>query len=141
MTKILLVDDMAHFLDLEISFLRRSDCEIVTADNGIDALKIAKTSMPDIVLLDVEMPRMTGIECCRHLKNDPNLKHIPVVMVTATNRVDECQKAGCDDFWRKPIREEDFLNGIKKLVEIRIRIIEIIITILAFMVRNFTIDT
>ena len=121
MTKILLADDMAHFLDLEISFLRRADCEIVTAEDGIEALKIAKTTRPDIILLDVEMPRMTGIECCRHLKNDPSLKGIPVVMVTATNRRDECERAGCDDFWKKPIREDDFLRGIKKLIPIKER--------------------
>ena len=121
MTKILLADDMAHFLDLEISFLRRADCEIVTAEDGIEALKIAKTTRPDIILLDVEMPRMTGIECCRHIKNDPGLKGIPVVMVTATNRRDECQRAGCDDFWKKPIREDDFLRGIKKLIPIKER--------------------
>jgi uncharacterized protein (TIGR02266 family) len=106
---------------LEISFLRRADCEILTAEDGIEALKLAKTVHPDIILLDVEMPRMTGIECCRHIKSDPNLKGIPVVMVTATNRRVECEKAGCDDYWRKPIREEDFLRGIKKLVPIKER--------------------
>ena len=118
MTKILLADDMAHFLDLEISFLRRADCEIVTAEDGIEALKVAKTAVPDIILLDVEMPRMTGIECCRHIKNDPKLKKIPVVMVTATDRLEECTKAGCDDFWKKPIREDEFIKGIKKHVSI-----------------------
>jgi len=121
MTKILLADDMAHFLDLEISFLQRADCEIVTAEDGIEALKLAKTIRPDIILLDVEMPRMTGIECCRHIKSDPNLKGIPVVMVTATNRRDECERVGCDDYWKKPIREDDFLRGIKKLIPIRER--------------------
>lgn len=121
MTKILLADDMAHFLDLEISFLRRADCQIITAENGIEALKLAKVEKPDIILLDVEMPRMTGIECCRHIKNDPSIKHIPVIMVTATKRVDESRKAGADDFWRKPIREEDFLKGIKKFIAIKER--------------------
>ena len=121
MTRILLADDMANFLDLEISFLRRADCEILTADNGIEALKLAKTIKPDIILLDVEMPRMTGIECCRHIKNDPSLKKIPVIMVTATNRREECNKAGCDDFWKKPIREKDFLEGLKKHVMVRER--------------------
>ncbi len=118
MTKILLADDMAHFLDLEISFLRRSDCSIITAENGIEALKLAKTENPDIILLDIEMPRMTGIECCRHIKNDPNLKNIPVIMVTATDRRDESMKAGADDFWRKPISEKAFIEGIKKFVPI-----------------------
>jgi uncharacterized protein (TIGR02266 family) len=121
MTKILLADDMAHFLDLEISFLRRADCHIITAANGIEALKLAKIEKPDIILLDIEMPRMTGVECCRHIKNDPSLKHIPVIMVTATNREDESRKAGANDFWRKPIREQDFLRGIKKFVIIKER--------------------
>lgn len=121
MTKILLADDMAHFLDLEISFLRRADCHIITAENGAQALKLAKTEKPDIILLDVEMPVMTGIECCRHIKNDPNIKHIPVVMVTSTTRSDEAKKAGANDFWRKPIKENDFLKGIKKFVNIKER--------------------
>lgn len=121
MTKILLVDDMVHFLDLEISFLQRADCHIITAHNGIEALKLAKIEKPDIILLDVEMPRMTGIEVCRHLKSDSALKHIPIVMVTATDREEESYKAGANDFWRKPIKEEDFLRGIKRFVNIRER--------------------
>lgn len=121
MTKILLADDMAHFLDLEISFLRRADCHILTAENGIEALKLAKTERPDIILLDVEMPRMTGIECCRLIKNDPSLNGIPVIMVTATRREEESRRAGADDFWRKPIREDEFLRGIKQFVNIRER--------------------
>lgn len=118
MVKILLADDMVNFLDLEISFLRRTDCEIITAENGIEALKKARDERPDLILLDVEMPQMTGIEACRHIKNDPVLKKIPVVMVTATDRHEECRKAGCDDFWKKPIKEETFLLGVKKHVDI-----------------------
>jgi len=118
MVKILLADDMANFLDLEISFLRRTDCEIITAENGIEALKKAKEEKPDLILLDVEMPMMTGIEACRHIKSDPALRNTPVIMVTATDKHEECQKAGCDDFWKKPIKEEGFLRGIKKHVNI-----------------------
>ena len=119
--KILLVDDMRNFLDLEVSFLRRSDVKILTALDGVEALKIAKAEKPDLILLDIEMPRMNGIEVCRIIKNDPSLKHIPVVMVTSTNRYEEAMNAGADDFWRKPIFEEDFLNGIKKFVPIKER--------------------
>ena len=119
--KILLVDDMSNFLDLEVSFLRRKDCLIITANDGVEALKRTKLDKPDIVLLDVEMPRMTGIECCRHIKADPNVKHIPVVMVTSTSKRDESFAAGADDFWQKPINEEKFLEGIKKFVPIKER--------------------
>ncbi len=119
--KILLVDDMSNFLDLEVSFLRRKDCDILTASDGVDALKKAKLEKPDIILLDVEMPRMTGIECCRILKSDPALKHIPVIMVTSTSKRDESFAAGADDFWQKPINESLFLDGIKKFVPIKER--------------------
>ncbi len=119
--KILLVDDMRNFLDLEVSFLKRSDVNILTAMDGVEALKIAKAEKPDLILLDIEMPRMNGIEVCRIIKNDPSLKHIPVVMVTSTNRYEEAMNAGADDFWRKPIFEEDFLKGIKKFVDIKER--------------------
>jgi len=118
MPKILLADDMTNFLDLEISFLRRADCEIVTAQDGAQALKLAKLEKPDVILLDVEMPRMTGIEACRILKKDPTTKNIPVIIVTATSRKDEAEKAGCDDFWQKPISEMTFMAGLKRFVEI-----------------------
>ena len=121
MTKILLVDDMANFLDLEVSFLNRVDCQTLIAKNGMEAIKIAKGEKPDIILLDLEMPVMNGIECCRILKNDPELKKIPLVMVTSSDRMEECYKAGCDDFVRKPISEAAFLEEIRKFVEIRER--------------------
>jgi uncharacterized protein (TIGR02266 family) len=119
--KILLVDDMSNFLDLEVSFLRRKDCNIITANDGVEALKKTKLDKPDIVLLDVEMPRMTGIECCRIIKSDPSTKHIPVIMVTSTSKREESFAAGADDFWQKPINEEKFLEGIKKFVPIKER--------------------
>ena len=119
--KILLVDDMRNFLDLEVSFLRRSDVKIITALDGVEALKLAKTEIPDIILLDIEMPRMNGIQTCRIIKNDPTLKKIPVVIVTSTNRYEEAMNAGADDFWRKPIDENSFIAGIKKFVPIKER--------------------
>ncbi len=121
MIKILLVDDMRNFLDLEVSFLRRAESKVITAKDGAEALKLAKIEKPDIVLLDLEMPKMNGIECCRIIKSDPSLKKIPVVMVTSTDRRGEALKAGCDDFVRKPINESAFLEEVKKFVEIKVR--------------------
>jgi CheY-like chemotaxis protein len=121
MIKILLVDDMRNFLDLEVSFLRRAESKIITAKDGAEALKLAKIEKPDIILLDLEMPKMSGIECCRIIKSDPALKKIPVVMVTSTDKRAESMKAGCDDFVRKPINETSFLEEIKKFVNIKIR--------------------
>ncbi len=121
MIKILLVDDMRNFLDLEVSFLRRAESKVITAKDGAEALKLAKIERPDIILLDLEMPKMNGIECCRIIKSDSSLKKIPVVMVTSTDRRGEALKAGCDDFVRKPINESAFLEEVKKFVEIKVR--------------------
>jgi CheY-like chemotaxis protein len=121
MPKILLVDDMRAFLNLEVSFLQRADCRILTAKDGLEALKKARTEKPDIVLLDIEMPQMNGIECCRILKQDAATKKIPVVIITSTDRKAEAERAGCDDFVKKPITEEQFLQEIKKFIDIRER--------------------
>lgn len=121
MTKILLVDDIRNFLDLEISFLKRADCQIFTASTGAEALKLAKQERPDIILLDLVMPEMGGIEATRILKADPELKKIPVVILTSTNKREESLKAGADDFVQKPINERSLLNEIKKFVTIKER--------------------
>ena len=121
MTKILLVDDIRNFLDLEISFLKRADCRIFTASTGAEALKLAKQERPDIILLDLVMPEMGGIETTRILKADPELKKIPVIIVTSTNKRKESLNAGADDFVQKPINERSLLNEIKKFVTIKER--------------------
>jgi len=121
MTKILLVDDMKNFLDLEVSFLRRADCEIFTASTGLEAIKIAKAEKPDIIMLDLIMPEMGGIECTRILKSDQETKNIPIVIVTSTDKKEESFKAGADDFMQKPIDERAFLDAIKKFVPIKER--------------------
>ena len=122
MHKILLVDDMRRFLDLERSFLQRVECRILTAVTGLEAIKVAKTQMPDIILLDVEMPEMNGLEAARILKNDPQTRHIPIIIYTALEGVEERARAsGCDDFRRKPLDEDAFLEVIGKFVPLKIR--------------------
>lgn len=122
MQKILLVDDMRNFLDLEKSFLKRAECRIYTATTGLEAIKVAKTEIPDIIMLDVEMPEMNGIEATRILKNDPQTKGIPIVIVTSLDNMEEKAKvAGCDAFYRKPIDEDTFLQVIQSFIELKIR--------------------
>lgn len=118
MPKILLVDDVRAFLDLEISFLRRAECKVITAMDGLEALKLTKKEKPDLIFLDIEMPRMTGIEVLRIIKNDPELKDTPVVMVTALDKEDEAMRAGADEFLKKPVYEKDILQMVKKYVGI-----------------------
>lgn len=120
--KILLADDIAAFLHLERSFLRRAECTLLTAADGAQALRIAKKEKPDLLLLDIEMPRMNGIEVLRILRQDPEFKKTPIVMVTAAEkRRDEAMQAGATEFWVKPIEETQFLTGVQRLIPIKVR--------------------
>lgn len=122
MATILLVDDMRNFLDLETSFLRRTTSSLIFANTGVEAIRIAREKRPDLIMLDIEMPEMNGMEACRILKSDPNTQHIPIIMVTTlAKRRDECLKLGANDFLVKPITEESFLGAITRLVPIRVR--------------------
>ena len=116
MHKILLVDDMRHFLDLTQSFLSRADCRLLTANTGLEAIKVARSEAPDVIILDIEMPEMTGIEACRILKADPSTRKIPVIMLTSLSKEDEARRAGADHFLKKPIDEETFLRELKKFI-------------------------
>jgi CheY-like chemotaxis protein len=118
MHKILLVDDMRHFLDLTQSFLSRAECSLLTANTGLEAIKVARSESPDLIVLDIEMPEMNGIEACRIIKADPTMRRIPVVMLTSLSKEAEARKAGADHFLKKPIDEETFLREIKKFLPI-----------------------
>ncbi len=118
-TKLLLVDDAALFLSMEQSFLTRETFEIHTATSGIDALKTARSVMPDLILLDLYMPDMNGDEVCARLKEDPETAAIPVLIITS-NRNDEalerCAEAGCEGFLYKPLSKEAFLAAVEELL-------------------------
>ncbi|MCH2547552.1 MAG: response regulator, partial [Alphaproteobacteria bacterium] len=103
---ILVVDDTPANVMLLEAKLSNEYYDVVTAEDGFQAIKQAKEHSPDLILLDVMMPGMDGFETCRKMKADPEISHIPVVMVTALNspedRVNGLQ-AGADDFLTKPI--------------------------------------
>ncbi len=122
--KILLVDDVNLFLELEKSFLRRDEFEILVARNGTEALSITREKLPDLILMDLHMPEMSGDECCRKIKGDPRLKAIPVVIIThggCEKDLDLCRKAGCDAFLLKPITRHDLLSTVKRLLDMQDR--------------------
>lgn len=107
---------MQRFLDLTQSFLSRSECRLLTANTGLEAIKVVRSEMPDLVVLDIEMPEMNGIEACRILKSDPATRKIPVVMLTSLSAEAEARRAGADHFLQKPIDEERFLREIRKFL-------------------------
>ena len=124
MKKILLVDDVKFFLELESTFLKRANCEIFTAHNGKEALEVIAKEEPDLVLMDFHMPKMSGDECCRKIKGNPATKDISVIMVTTEGKPEEqgiCRLAGCDDYITKPINRMHFLDKVKKHLDIPIR--------------------
>jgi CheY-like chemotaxis protein len=111
--KILLVDDTKLCIELEKSFLKLSPVRILTATTGDEALEIARKEHPDLIFLDIHMPGMDGIACCREIKSDPSLRSIPVVMVTSSGTeeyLEKCKEAGCDAFVTKPINRRVFLE-------------------------------
>lgn len=122
--RLLLVDDAELFLELERTFLQRTGYQIYTARSGVEALRIAREIRPDLILLDLNMPGMDGDEVCREIKNDPGLKDIHVVMVTARGREEDrarCIEAGCDGYLTKPINRVELLARIRQALNERVR--------------------
>ena len=119
--KLLIVDDMKSFLDLERTFLRRAECQIFTAATGLEAIKVAQNVQPNLVMLDIEMPEMNGIEAARIFSTTPTLKHIPVVVCSGTSREAEALAAGAAAFLQKPVDEERFLTTIQRYVPLAFR--------------------
>lgn len=119
--KMLIVDDMVEFLELEKTFLRRADCKILTATTGLEAIKVAHQEKPDIVVLDVEMPEMNGIEATRIFCQTPELKDIPIVILSGTEREQEALSAGARAFYKKPVDEDTFFKMVRTFVPIQVR--------------------
>lgn len=119
--KILLVDDTDTILLFLKTLLAGQDFDFLTAKNGAEAVEKARRERPDLVLLDVLMPVMDGIEACRVMKGDPELKSIPVIIVTARSEaenVERCLDAGCDDYVFKPVRKLELLDKINRLLRL-----------------------
>jgi CheY-like chemotaxis protein/Tfp pilus assembly protein PilZ len=117
MKKILLVDDVKLLIEIQKKFLDSSYVNILTANDGAEALEAARRERPDLIIMDKYMPVMDGLTCCRQLKGDPALAHIPVIMSTNAMReadTKEYMAAGCADILSKPIDRKLFLNAIKK---------------------------
>ena len=111
---ILLVDDSKFFLELEKQFLRNTPATILTTASGEEALLLAQEHRPSLVFMDMDMPDMDGLECCRTLKNDPELRQIPVILIGAKDSANSEQKAlgvGADAYLSKPLDRRHFLGS------------------------------
>ncbi|MFM7727739.1 MAG: response regulator transcription factor, partial [Flavobacteriales bacterium] len=117
--KILLVDDEPDILEMIGFNLEREGYEVFTAANGRKAVELAKANLPDLILLDVMMPEMDGMETCRELREDAKLKNTIIAFLTARNE-DYSQiagfDAGADDYISKPIKPRVLVSRVKALL-------------------------
>jgi chemosensory pili system protein ChpA (sensor histidine kinase/response regulator) len=118
----LVVDDSITVRRVTQRLLERNGMRVLTAKDGVDAVSLLQENLPDIILLDIEMPRMDGYEVAAHVRGDPRLKNIPIVMITS--RVSEKHRAraielGVDDYLGKPYQESQLLDAIEPLVNRR----------------------
>ncbi|MGP8320973.1 MAG: response regulator [Methanosarcinaceae archaeon] len=118
--KVLIVDDELDALTALKRALEADNYNVVEAADGLSAIEMVKNEKPDIVLLDLMMPEIDGIEVCRRLKSDPPYKHIPIIMLTAkgdTNDKIEGIEIGADDYITKPFN----LNELKARIKMVLR--------------------
>ncbi len=119
MPKILIAEDERDIRDLIAFTLRFNGYEVVAARDGEQALTLVAAEQPDLVLLDVRMPRMTGYEVCRRIKTDKSMHHIPVVFLSAKGQESEVQagmEAGAADYILKPFSPSELIERVTALI-------------------------
>ncbi|MGV8939667.1 MAG: PleD family two-component system response regulator [Allorhizobium sp.] len=120
--RILVVDDIPANVKLLEARLLAEYFDVLTAENGFQALEICDQTQVDLILLDIMMPGMDGFEVCERLKANPRTSHIPVVMVTALDQPSDRVrglKAGADDFLTKPVNDLQLISRVKSLVRLK----------------------
>ena len=119
---VLVVDDNQQNRELLQVYLEDVDCRSIPAADGPEALEIIAKDPPDLILLDVMMPKMSGFEVCRRVKNDPKTTQIPVIMVTALNEFGDIERgidSGTDDFLSKPVNKLELLTRVKTMLKLK----------------------
>ena len=121
-SRILVVDDVPVNIQLLVTYLAAEGYDVVSAKDGHDAMKAVKEHQPDLILLDVMMPKMNGFKVCEVIKSDDATKFIPVILVTALNELEDKVKgmnSGADDFLAKPFNKLELLVRVRSLLRIK----------------------
>lgn len=120
MAKILVAEDERDIRDLIAFTLRFAGYEVVTVANGAEAVEVVNAEMPNLILMDVRMPRMTGYEACAAIKADDAVKHIPVVFLSAKGQESEIRTgldAGATEYLLKPFAPDELTQRVRELLE------------------------
>ncbi|MDO4558929.1 MAG: response regulator [Planctomycetia bacterium] len=120
--RILIADDNPTNVELMEAYLEGTECELAVATDGQKTLDMVREFQPDLILLDIMMPKVSGFEVCRRLRDDPATRNIMILMVTALNEPNDIQRAveaGCDDFLSKPVQQLELLKRVENLLRLR----------------------
>jgi len=120
--KILIADDNQSNVELLEAYLANVDCDTEIAVNGQDTLDKVASFQPDLILLDVMMPKLSGFEVCKQLKNDSKTKGIMILMVTALNELGDIERAvaaGTDDFLSKPVNRIELIKRVENMLRLK----------------------
>jgi two-component system, OmpR family, alkaline phosphatase synthesis response regulator PhoP len=120
--KILIADDNQPNRELLEAYLTEVDCVVDNAVDGQDTLAKAKSFQPDLILLDVMMPKLSGFEVCRQLKDDATTSRIMILMVTALNELGDIERAvqaGTDDFLSKPVNKLELVKRVENMLKLK----------------------
>jgi len=121
---VMVVDDSITVRKVTTRLLGRNGFRVLTAKDGVDAMGQLQKNVPDIMLLDIEMPRMDGFELATHIRNDDRLKHVPIIMITSRTgdkHRERAKQIGVNAYLGKPYQESELLESIQDLIEVRKR--------------------
>ena len=117
-TTVLTVDDSRSMRDMLKHSLSEAGYRVVQAEDGVHGLEVLENETPDVIVTDINMPRLDGIETLRQLKADPNTAKIPVIMLTTTDEpreIERCYALGCNVYITKPVEYERFCEALREL--------------------------
>jgi CheY-like chemotaxis protein len=120
--RVLIADDNMVNVELLEAYLDGCDYEIATAFDGAETLQMVRSFRPNLILLDIMMPKLSGFEICDILKNKPDTKGIMILMVTALTELGDIERAvaaGCDDYLSKPVNKAELLKRVENLLKLQ----------------------
>jgi len=121
-SRILIADDNPTNVELLEAYLSDLDCEIMVAVDGRDTLEKVASFQPDLILLDIMMPKLSGFEVCKKIREDPATRQVMILMVTALNEPGDIERAvaaGCDDFLSKPVNKLELNKRVENMLRLR----------------------